>query len=177
MTPTKPIAARGTRIRLGALMAASLLVYSAFSPADSARASDFGERAFARQDYVRSAASFFGRAERGDAIAQAYLGFMYANGRGVPQSDVESVKWLRRSANQGYPTGQFMLALMVDKGRGAPQDFVEAEMWLDLAAGAATKAQRAYWTNIRNAVAGKLTRAERVDAQARAVAFVPVAER
>jgi len=159
------------------LTTAALLVLSALSPTLAARANDFGERAFARQDYVRSAAAFFRRAERGDAVAQAYLGFMYANGRGVPQSDVESVKWLRRSANQGYPTGQFMLGLMVDKGRGAPQDFVEAEMWLDLAAGAATRAQHDYWTNVRNAVAGKLTRAERIDAQARAVAFFPVAER
>ena len=33
------------------------------------------------------------RANAGDASAQFNLGFMYANGRGVPQDDVEAYKW------------------------------------------------------------------------------------
>ena len=180
MKPTKPIDPSAARASRGASFAGAILATLAFSlawPVAEARASDLGEQAFARQDYVRSAGEFFRRAERGDRIAQAYLGFMYANGRGVPQNDVEAVMWLRRSSAQGYPTGQFMLGLMVDKGRGTPQDFVEAEMWLNLAASAATPAQRDYWTRVRNAVSSKLTRAERAEAQTRALAWAPIAER
>jgi TPR repeat protein len=34
-------------------------------------------------------------AERGSAFAQYALGFMYAEGRGMPQDDAEAVKWYR----------------------------------------------------------------------------------
>jgi hypothetical protein len=43
-----------------------------------------GEQAFAREDYVRAAAIFSREAERGDAVAQTYLGSMYTSGRGRP---------------------------------------------------------------------------------------------
>ena len=35
-------------------------------------------------------------AEQGDASAQFYLGFMYVDGRGVPEDDVEAVRWITR---------------------------------------------------------------------------------
>ena len=53
-------------------------------------------------------------AQRGDARAQAILGFMYANGRGVPQSYDTAVDWYVRSAEQGDPTGQYLLGLMYE---------------------------------------------------------------
>ncbi len=78
---------------------------------------------------------------------------------------------------QGFPTAQFLLGLMVDKGQGVKQDFVEAEFLLDLAAARAGPKERDYWTRIRNAVAGKLTRAELAQAQKRALEWLPVQER
>src|SRR5215470_6268642 len=50
-------------------------------------------------------------AQRGDARAQATLGFMYANGRGVPQSYDVAVDWYLLSAEQGDPTGQYLLGI------------------------------------------------------------------
>ena len=47
-------------------------------------------------DTVRQAA------EQGDAKAQFSLGFMYANGQGVPKDDAEAMKWYRLAADQGY---------------------------------------------------------------------------
>ena len=38
------------------------------------------------------------RAEAGQAIAQYNLGVLYATGQGVPQDDVEAVKWHRQAA-------------------------------------------------------------------------------
>jgi len=41
-------------------------------------------------------------AKQGDAHAQTVLGAMYANGEGVPEDDVEAVRWYRLSAEQVY---------------------------------------------------------------------------
>ena len=136
-----------------------------------------GESAFARQDFVRSAAIFMRRAQRGNAEAQTYLGYMYTNGRGVPQDYEAAVRWLRRAADQGNPTGQFLLGLLYDKGEGVKQDFPEAYFWLNLAAAHASIRQRDYWTRIRNAVASNLTLDELSAAQNRAVAWRPTRER
>ena len=42
-------------------------------------------------------------AEQGHASAQYNLGFMYNNGRGVPQDDKTAVKWHTLAAEQGMP--------------------------------------------------------------------------
>jgi hypothetical protein len=73
-------------------------------------------------------------AEQGDAIAQVNLGFMYANGEGVPEDDVEAVRWYRLATEQGLAEAQFYLGLMYDNGRGVPEDDVEAVRWYRLAA-------------------------------------------
>ena len=38
-------------------------------------------------------------AEQGHVATQFVLGFMYANGDGVPQDDTEAVKWYRKAAD------------------------------------------------------------------------------
>ncbi|MGC1095551.1 MAG: SEL1-like repeat protein [Pseudolabrys sp.] len=43
-------------------------------------------------------------AERGNAQAQAILGFIYEHGRGVPQDYAAAVRWYVSAAEQGYPT-------------------------------------------------------------------------
>jgi TPR repeat protein len=45
-------------------------------------------------------------AEQGDASAQFNLGLMYDNGEGVPENDIEAVKWYRLAAQQGYAKAQ-----------------------------------------------------------------------
>ena len=159
-------------------LGAALLLAGLWSaPLASANEFKDGERAYARADYTRAGAIFSREAERGRAAAQAYLGYMYAQGLGVPRDDVEAAHWLRRAADQGYPAAQFLLGQMVDKGHGVKQDFVEAEVWLDLAAAHAEPKVRDYWTQIRDAVASKLTRAELAEAQKRALEWLPIQER
>jgi hypothetical protein len=136
-----------------------------------------GAAAYARQDYSRSAALFMREASLGQPEAQTYLGYMYANGRGVPQDFVVAAKWLRRAADQGFPAAQFLLGLMVDKGQGVKQDFVEAEVWFNLAAAHAEPRDRVYWMRIRNAVAGKLTLDELALSQRLALEWQPIALR
>jgi len=112
-------------------------------------------------------------AQRGDARAQATLGFMYANGRGVPQSYDVAVDWYLLSAEQGDPTGQYLLGLMYDKGFGVTPNIILAHMWLNLAAAHTPRWNLENVLRLREAVAGKMTRAQLDLAQQLAVNFVP----
>ena len=151
------------RLRV-ALSAFALLASAALIPAGPAAADALaaGAAAFNRQDYVRAAAILTPLAEvERDARAQAYLGFMYQNGRGVPQSFEEGARLYRASAEQGFPPAQYMFGLMYDKGQGVPQDYVLAYMWVTLAVAGASPKERPAWTRVRDAIASKLTLAQR----------------
>jgi len=58
---------------------------------------------------------------------------MYIQGKGVPENDVEAVKWFRRAAEQGCARSQTSLGTMYGKGEGVPEDYVKAYMWWSLA--------------------------------------------
>jgi len=73
-------------------------------------------------------------AEQGDAAAQYNLGLMSASGRGVPEDDVEAVRWYRLAADQGYATAQYNLGNRYANGEGVPEDDLLAYMWWNLAA-------------------------------------------
>jgi len=133
-----------------------------------------GVRAYAKQRYVVAAELLEPPAQLGDPLAQTYLGFMYQDGRGVPQNYEQAARWFRAAAVQGQPTAQFFLALLYDKGFGVRRDFVDAEMWLDVAAAHANGHDRDYWVRMRDAVASKLTIDELTEARARALAFSPI---
>src|SRR6266581_9776569 len=72
------------RALFGVVITAMLL----FSNAGPAQAQSFrqGVSAFNRQDYQLASQIFIPLAERGEPPAQAYLGFMFETGRGVPQN-------------------------------------------------------------------------------------------
>src|ERR1700754_2450371 len=121
-------------MKTAAFLFAAALACIALAPAQAQR----GESAYRTGDYPRAAKWIGPSAERGDPRAQAYLGFMYQYGRGVPQNYGLAVYWYRRSAEQGNAVAQHLLGLAYDKGFGLAADHVLAYMWLSLAA-AATK--------------------------------------
>jgi uncharacterized protein len=140
------------RMILGALVLALVSVGPAI-----ARPLQAGVAAYNARDYATAARIFLPLAERGDARAQTYIGFMYANGRGLALSYVQAARWFNLASEQGIPTAQFMLGLMFDKGHGVPQDYVLAYKWINLAVARATPRERQYWIRIRDAVGSKLT--------------------
>ena len=73
-------------------------------------------------------------AERGEAVAQFYVGLSYALGRGVPKDDAKAVAWYRKAAEQGLALAQAFLGAMYATGNGVPQDYTEAISWLRKAA-------------------------------------------
>jgi uncharacterized protein len=95
-------------------------------------------------------------AERGNAAAQAMLGFMYETGQGMPQAYEAAAYWYTQSAERGDTTAQYMLGLMYSKGLGVPIDEVAAYKWLNLAASRAPKRFRDSYQRIRDAVASKM---------------------
>jgi TPR repeat protein len=101
--------------------------------------------------------TLFPPASRGNAHAQALLGFMYENGFGVPQAYDAAADLYQRAAVQGDPFAQGRLGLIYDKGHGVTEDVVLSYKWLDLAAAHATKHQRDYYLRLRNAVASKMS--------------------
>ena len=119
-----------------------------------------GRAAFANGNYNRAARALLPLAERGNARAQAMIGFMYATGQGVPQSYDAAGYWYRLSAEQGDTTAQYLLGLAYDKGQGVPADEVAAYKWLNLAAAGAPKRVRDDYARLRNAVASKMSRGQ-----------------
>ncbi len=74
------------------------------------------------------------RAEQGDAEAQYKLGGIFRYGIGVPEDDVEAVKWYRRLADQGDARGPFSLGLMYEDGDGVGKNLYQAKKWYRKAA-------------------------------------------
>ena len=71
------------------------------------------------------------RAEAGDADAQIFLGFWYAN---VSQDYTEAARWYRLAADQGHAAAQNRLGRMYTNGEGVPENDTEAVRWFRLAA-------------------------------------------
>lgn len=124
-----------------------------------------GAGAYSRGDYARAARELTPAALRGNARAQAQLGFMYENGFGVPQNYAAAANLYQNAAAQGDAFAQSRLGLSYDKGHGVPQDVILSYKWLDLAAARAKKRERDYYLRLRNAVASKMTSDQIVEGQ------------
>ena len=135
-----------------------------------------GVSALQRQDYVKASRIFIPLAERGNAPAQSYLGFLFETGRGVPQNYTEAAMWYRRAAEQGDSRAQYSLGLLYDRGHGVPQDIVEASKWLNLSTAASPPRVRESRARIRDAVTTKMTRGEIAQARLRALEWAPSRE-
>ena len=169
------LAAGRVRLRsaVKAVLIVALLMISAGAYAQSFRQ---GVSAFNRQDYQQASQIFIPLAEQGQPAAQAYLGFLFQTGRGVPQNFTEAAMWYRRAAEQGDSLAQYSLGLLYDKGQGVPRDIVEANKWLNLATAGAPRRAREARARIRDAVTTKMTRGEIARARLRALEWAPIRE-
>jgi len=134
--------------------------------APDARGASLHEIEFVRgaPPYV-AAAKVIRAAKAGNVRAQAVLGWMYANGRGVPQDYFLAAKSYQSAATQGHGGAQFELGLLHNKGQGVPQDYVLAYMWLNLSASQAVGEDRDFKVRIRDGIASKMTPAQMALAQ------------
>ena len=93
-----------------------------------------GYDAVSRGDKEQALQELRTRAEGGNARAQVVIGILYAEGRGVPKDEQESVRWYKLAAAQGEAKAQRRVGYHYAVGRGAPQDYKEAVRWYRLAA-------------------------------------------
>jgi hypothetical protein len=135
-----------------------------------------GAAAFSRGDFSRASSIFIPLAESGNPVAQAYMGFMFETGRGVPQNFSEAAMWYRRAAEQGNSAAQYSLGLLYDKGFGVPRDAVEAHRWLNLSTSLASSRDRENRERVRDAVATKMSREEIALSRTRALEWMPSRE-
>ena len=88
-----------------------------------------GTNALETGDYKTALRDFRLLAGKGDANAQALLGYMYIEGLGVAQGNSEAAKWYLEAAKHGDEMAQTMIGDMYATGRGVPQDFAKAAQW------------------------------------------------
>ncbi|MFN3231562.1 MAG: SPOR domain-containing protein [Alphaproteobacteria bacterium] len=61
-------------------------------------------------------------AESGVAVAQYFMGLMYANGDGVPRDRDAGFNWLRKAVENGYPSAPFVIEALYPKRTKALKD-------------------------------------------------------
>ena len=74
-----------------------------------------------RGDYLTAIKYLRPLAEKGVPEAQALLGAMYAQGRGVPPDPAKAIKWFRKGIEQGNHWAQHNLGFMYAQGHGVPK--------------------------------------------------------
>ena len=93
-----------------------------------------GIAAYREQDYATALRAWRPLAQRGDALAQTWLGWLYEQGQGVVKDEAEAVQWYRKAAAQGNDDAQKNLGVLYTEGRGVAQDAYEAVRWYRKAA-------------------------------------------
>ena len=107
---------------------------------------DEGVEAYAQADYAKALAEFKPLAERGDAGAEYFMGFLYRYGYGVKVDHGEAGKWFRMAADQGDARSLYYLGKMYEGGEGVERDPVASHMWYSLAAKHAANPRDAAYT-------------------------------
>ncbi len=115
------------------LISITILVMLAAAPV-IAQDYNKGVAAFQAGDYSAALKNWLPLAEAEDVEAQRNIGVMYQQGLGVPQNNVEAVKWYRRAAENGHPRAQQNLGVMYEDGTGVLQDHREAIAWYSASA-------------------------------------------
>ena len=93
-----------------------------------------GMDAYNAKEYVRAAALWQPLAEAGNPVAQYRMGTLYAEGRGVPQSDEKAFTWFTRAAEKGDPLAQYDLGASYMGGHGVKASDVDGAKWFQRAA-------------------------------------------
>jgi uncharacterized protein len=133
-----------------------------------------GIAAYDRGDYPTAMRLFAPSAERGDAWAQSYVGFMYWEGLGVAQNFATAAQWSQLAADKGNGDAQQNLAMAYKNGWGFPVDYVEAHMWFNLASMyQKTDDLRNKAAMERNVLATRMTPAQVAEAQLLASTWSP----
>jgi TPR repeat protein len=93
-----------------------------------------GLAAYRAKDYAKALELWRPLADKGDATAQYQIATLYAEGKGVEQSDATAAEWYQKAAEQGSADAQYNLAVSYAEGLGVKQDDAAAAKWFRRAA-------------------------------------------
>lgn len=85
-----------------------------------------GLHAFRLKDYVTAFNEFLPLAEKGDARAQIYLGFMFSQGYWVPQDYEKAALWYKKASDQDLAHAHYNLGSLYFYGQGVKKDYKKA---------------------------------------------------
>ena len=94
----------------------------------------FGGYAGIAQDYTKALELYTEAGEKGDADAQAQVGYIYQYGCGVDPDYEKAMEWNNRAAQQGNAQGQAQIGWLYQQGLGVTQNLDEAGRWYTRAA-------------------------------------------
>ncbi|PMN90427.1 DUF2971 domain-containing protein [Enterovibrio norvegicus] len=83
-------------------------------------------------------------ASQGDPDAQYKLGNVYAQGKGVEQSDEQAVYWYKKAAEQGHASAQYNLGVSFKNGEGVDQCYIKSALWFSKGAEQGETASQCY---------------------------------
>src|ERR1700752_1038493 len=118
---------------INAVLAFLILVLALAAPATAAELDDAVAAAH-RGEYATALRGLSPLAEGGDARAQFDIGFMHAQGWGVPKDSAQAIKWYRKAGDQGLEIAHHFLGIAYWKGDGVQRDYAEAARWFARAA-------------------------------------------
>ncbi len=117
---------------LGAAAIAAIVVVLA--PPLHAGPLEDGAAAYHAKDYAKALELWRPLADKGDPAALFQIGTLYAEGKGVEQSDTTAAAWFHRAAEKGNADAQYNLAVSYAQGLGVPKDDAVAAKWFRRAA-------------------------------------------
>ena len=122
---------------------------------------DEGVNSYEAQDYQSALREFLPLANGGNASAQFYLGAMYYNGKGVPQSYSQAAVWYRKAGTQGQSGALNNLGVGYALGQFGVKNLVLAHVFYHLAAISGKKKSK----ESRDRVTQQLTPTQLIEAQ------------
>lgn len=119
------------RIALSAIVVVGLSVAVIAAPSLEL---ELAKRAYRSGDHETARIKMLPLAERGNPVAQHFIGAFYDHGLGIDVDDEQAVKWYTLAADQGFKNAQYALGSMYENGEGVEKNIAKAAMWFAPAA-------------------------------------------
>lgn len=88
-----------------------------------------GDVAFQEKDYKEALLRYHQAADKGDLLAQNFVGWIYQNGLGVPADPKQALMWYHKAADKGYSPSETNVGWCYQNGLGVKTDYGEAIVW------------------------------------------------
>ena len=92
-----------------------------------------GSKAYKKGDFKKAAEIFIPKAEKGDAVAQLNIAFMYYCGLHLEKNHKKALGWYLKAANQNNKDAQISIGTMFENGEGTKRNLAKAYFWYSLA--------------------------------------------